>query len=109
MKATIEFDKDFVEMVASSGLSCPYWIDELRIVGDVKGKYTSEHIANGGTIKIRDYESGEWYTVTSKKFANAIGKYVQMLYVDKSVSGYLDDATAEQVFQIACFGDVIYG
>lgn len=109
MKTTIDLSNRFVEMVASSAMSDPYWIDGIEIVGEEKGWYYSEHLANGGTIKIHDLEENEWHTITNEQFVAAIGKYIQALYVDETLSGYLDDATAEMVLQIACFGDVIYG
>lgn len=107
---TIELSTEFIESVADAALSDPMWIDGIERVGDSKGEYASEHIANGGTIRIHDCEEDEWHTVTSNQFVAAIGKYIQMLYVDDSLSGcYLDDATAEIVFQLAVFGEVIYG
>lgn len=109
MKTTIDLSNSFVEMVASSALSDPYWIDGIEIVGEEKGWYYSEHLANGGTIKIHDLEENEWHTITNEQFVAAIGKYIQALYVDETLDGYLDDATAEMVLQIACFGEVIYG
>ena len=109
MKTTIELSNDFVEMVASSALLSPYWIDRAEIVGEEMGEYCSEHLANGGTIKIHDLEENKWHTVTNEQFVTAIGKYIQALYVDETLDGYLDDATAEMVLQIACFGEVIYG
>lgn len=109
METKLELSTDFVDMVASSALSAPYWIDEVRIVGEEKGEYYSEHLANGGTIEIHDLEGEKWHVVTCEQFVAAIGKYIQALYVDENISGYLDDATAEMVLQIACFGKVIYG
>lgn len=107
---TIKLSTSFIESVASAALSDPMWIDEARAEGDLLGKYLSEHIANGGTIRIHDCEEDEWHTVTSDQFVAAIGTYIQMLYVDESLSDcYLDDATAEIVFQLAVFGEVIYG
>lgn len=110
MKTEINLSTDFVEMVASGALDgCVYWADSCEFIGTPKGEYASEHLANGGAIKIHDSIENKWHTVTCKKFCFAIGKYIQMLYVDESISGYLDDATAETVLQLACFDDVIYG
>lgn len=106
---TIELSYEFIESVASASLSAPMWIDEVEAVGEHQGVYLSEHIANGGTIRIHDCEEDEWHTVTSKQFVAAIGKYIQMLFVDESLSDcYLDDATAEIVFQLAVFGELTY-
>lgn len=109
MKTTIDLSNSFVEMVAEGALLSPYWIDDIDIVGEERGEYYSEHLANGGAIKIHDLEEDKWHTVTNEQFVAAIGKYIQALYVDETLSGYLDDATAEMVLQIACFGEVIYG
>ena len=108
--ATIEFPKEFIIDIASYAMSDPLWIDKVEIEGERKGEYISDHIANGGTILMHDCEMDEWHTSTAKQCAQAVGTYIQMLYVDESLHGcYLDDATAEAVLQIAVFGDVIYG
>lgn len=109
MRTTVELSEKFIQSVAESALSDIYWVDEIKIIGERMGEYCSEHIANGGTVKLHDMEEDKWHTVTHEQFVTAIGKYIQALYVDETISGYLDDATAEMVFQIACFGDVIYG
>lgn len=107
---TIELSWDFIEQVADAAMSDPMWIDAAEAAGERQGKSLSEHIANGGTIRIHDCEEDEWHTITSEQFVAAIGKYIQMLYVDESLSDcYLDDATAEIVFQLAVFGEVTYG
>lgn len=109
MKTEINLSNEFVETVADSALLEPYWIDGIRMVGDECGECYSEHLANGGAIEIHDLEEDKWHTITNEQFVSAIGKYMQMLYVDQSIVGYLDDATAEMVLQIACFGEVVYG
>ena len=101
---------DLIDNVANAALTgCDYWCDGVRIVGTPLKKYASEHLASGGTIEVHVPDDEKWYEVTCEQFKAALLAYVWHIYIESNWVGYLDDATAEMVLQLCCFGDVIYG
>lgn len=110
MSATIELDADFVARVAEYAIEGADWAICFEMRDEPKGATVADHLANGGIIRFCEVNGGEKHQVDGAQFAQAIGTFLQRVYVDETLHFcYLDDATAEVVLQLAAFGEVVYG
>ena len=90
-----------------------YWCDSVEVKdNDYKGtKYASECISKGGVIIVNDYPPSN-IKVNKSSILQALvwlsnNKYTKVL--DRLINGGYDADDADVLFQVACFGRVIYG
>ena len=87
-----------------------YWCGGIKVKdGDYKGaKYASDCVSKGGTVIV----DGK-HEITKQKMLDALvwlaeNKYTKM--ADRLLDpGAYDAIDADAVFQVACFGEVVYG
>ena len=92
-----------------------YWCESIEVKdNDYKGcKYASECVSKGGTIIVTLYdECEEKAKITKKDISNALAwmsenKYTKCL--DRLLNDKYDADDSDVIFQVACFGKVIYG
>lgn len=96
-----------------------YWCSKAEVVGEYLGKYGSEQISRGGTLKLYDSEAEEIYELTKEKFLKGLERYVKnptysdfLEFVDHEVrldTGYADADVADTIIQYALFDEIVYG
>jgi hypothetical protein len=69
--------------------------------------------AGKGKITVQDMEQGGTYTVTAGDMTKAARKVLE-LYPKTAGAGYIreddiDAEAADMIFQVACFGEIVYG
>ena len=90
-----------------------YWCNEIKVKDDdYKGvKCASDVISKGGVIIVNDYPPSN-IKVDKNSILQALvwlsnNKYTKVL--DRLINGGYDADDADVLFQVACFGNVIYG
>ena len=85
-----------------------YWCDRIEIKdNDYKGtEYASECISKGGIIIIEDKEINKQNILDALVWLSN-NKYRYVL--DRLINGGYDADDVDTLFQVACFGNVIYG
>jgi hypothetical protein len=95
-----------------------YWCGCAEVVGDYLGEYASEQISRGGTLKLYDIEDeDEVYELTLEKFLNGFKLWIEggydncgALQQDGTVDCcYIDAACADEIVQLALFGEIVFG
>lgn len=91
-----------------------HWCESIEVKNnDYKGcKYASECISKGGTIIVTLYECKEKAEITKKDISKALtwlseNKYTKCL--NRLLNDNYDAGDSDVLFQVACFGKVIYG
>lgn len=92
-----------------------YWCNKSEVVGKYLGEYASEQISRGGSLMLFDYEAGAVYELTIEKFLNGFA-----LWVSEGHDSYgaitganvdccnIDGPCADEIIQLAIFGEVRY-
>jgi hypothetical protein len=92
-----------------------YWCREAKVVGEFLGECGSEQISRGGSLLLRDAESGERWELTLEKFLKGIELYIkesgQVMIEDFNLMdfGELDAGDTDCIVQYALFGKLVYG
>jgi len=91
-----------------------YWCEGIEVKdNDYKGtKYASECVSKGGKIIVSLYECKEKAEISKKDIYKALtwmskNKYTKCL--DRLLNDRYDADDSDVIFQVACFGKVIYG
>ena len=114
VKLTDEDIDDIMCAVLEGGIS--YWCRKAEVVGKYLGEYASEQISRGGTLLLHDAEEDEVYKLTLEKFIKGFELWVAGGYdtygaVCEGVvdTGEIDAEKADQICQLALFGEIIFG
>jgi len=85
-----------------------YWCDGIEVKDDdYKGtEYASHCISKGGTIIVEDKEINKQNILDALTWLSN-NKYTKVL--DRLINGGYDADDADVLFQVVCFGNVIYG
>jgi len=85
-----------------------YWCDGIKVKdNDYKGtEYASDCISKGGAIIVEDKEINKQSILDALTWLSN-NKYTKVL--DRLINGGYDADDADVLFQVVCFGDVIYG
>ena len=93
-----------------------YWCFKAEVVGDYLGKYASEQISRGGSLKLYDIENGEKYWLDREEFLNGFKLWVEnggdqygAVQGHKVDCCNIDAGCADAIIQYALFGEVMYG
>ena len=100
-----------------------YWCDKVEVIGERFGKYASEQIARGGTLRIygSDEISGAFnWLLNKEKFMKGLKKFLTedgeanecLCREDDGYSlecAYIDADGADIIIQNALFGEQVYG
>ena len=130
IKRTVTLTDEDIDDIMVSALEggITYWCYKAEVVGNYLGKYASEQISRGGSLKLYDFESGDKYWLTLDKFLDGFIFWVEQgydkygavsfnreydesgaVYRGEVDTGMIDGEAADCIIQLALFGDVIYG
>lgn len=108
-------DIDDIMVTALEG-GITYWCDEAEVVGGYLGKYASEQISRGGTLRLHDAESSDVWDLTRDKFIEGVKLWLEdgacdtgALIGSKIDTGSIDAECADAIIQFALFGEVTFG
>ena len=92
-----------------------YWCRQAKVVGKYLGRYASDQISCGGTLKLYDAESSDVWELTLDKFLNGMklaieqGIGLSVNPADGSIDTCEIDAdAADAIVQLALFGEVVF-
>ena len=118
-KTNIIITKDDIDDIMSTALEggITYWCDRCSVVGRYLGEYASEQIARGGTLRLRDCETGELFFLSLTKFVKGLKMFLEdnvyRLPLVKEYDGLhldcLDADDADQIIQYALFDEIVFG
>lgn len=123
MKMSLKIDvtgsqREIDDIMAIALDAITYWCDRVEVVGDeYYGKPASDQISRGGKLKLYDAEEDKQYTLTLLKLLKGIEAFIEwdrgaheIVNRDGEIDTYKIDAEiADQIIQLALFGDIIYG
>lgn len=107
---------DIMSIALEGGIT--YWCSYAEVVGgEYLGEYASDQISRGGKLKLYDAEEDKQYTLTLSKLLKGIEAFIEwdrgaheIVNHDGEIDTYKIDAEiADQIIQLALFGDIIYG
>lgn len=86
-----------------------YWCDGIEVKdNDYKGTdYASDCISKGGIIIVEEDKEISKENILDALVWLSLNKYTKVL--DRLLNQRYDAVDADVLFQVACFGDVIYG
>ncbi len=106
-------DIDDIMVTALEG-GITYWCDECVVEGEYLGKYASDQISRGGTLRLHEID-GDWQVLTKDKFMKGLATYiknhggVELFYYNELDVGNIDADAADSIIQYALFDDIVYG
>lgn len=94
-----------------------YWCDRARVDGDYRGTYASDQVSRGGGLFLHDSEENEEIYLNLENFLIGLHNYLEtdskiLVYKDGHLvvdTCQVDADIADQIIQLAIFGEVIYG
>lgn len=107
---------DIMSIALEGGIT--YWCSYVEVVGgEYLGEYASDQISRGGKLKLYDAEEDKQYTLTLLKLLKGIEAFIEwdrgdheLVTHDKRIDvSRIDAEIADQIIQLALFGDIIYG
>lgn len=104
---------DIMSAALDGGIT--YWCDQAEAIGGYLGKYASEQISRGGTLRLYDSEADSVYELTLDKFLNGVRLWIEneraftLTDAGQLDTGDIDALAADMIIQYALFSDVIYG
>lgn len=110
-------DEDISDiMVAALEGGISYWCNHVEVVGKYIGDYASDQIAGGGSLLLHDAEEDEVYELNLEKFIKGFELWVAggydtygAVYEGVIDTGEIDAEKADQICQLALFGEIIFG
>jgi hypothetical protein len=115
IKVTEQDIDDIITTAFEGGIT--YWCCKTEVVGGYKGKYASEQISRGGTVRLYDSVEDAVYDLTLENFMEGLTKAIEDNWYD-SYGWYdgnsidtcnVDANVADVIIQLALFDDVVYG
>lgn len=112
---TVEDIDDIMVCALEGGIN--YWCSEAEVIEEKSvADWGHEQIARGGVLMLHDAEEDMAYELTLEKFLNGFKLWVtQGMDFYGAVSGHevdcceIDASCADNIIQLALFGEVIYG
>lgn len=108
-------DIDDIMVTALEG-GITYWCGKAEVVGGYLGKYASEQISRGGTLRLHDAESSDVWDLTRDKFIEGFKRWLEdgssetgVLIGDEVDTSAIDAECADAIVQFALFGEVTFG
>lgn len=106
--------QDIDDIMVTALDSICYWCREAEVIGNYHGKYASDQISRGGTLRLHDAESAQTWELTLEKFLNGVKLYFEQgchVNVEDNAIDTCDiDANdADCIVQFAVFGEVVFG
>ena len=114
IKLTQQDIDDIVCAALEGGVN--YWCWKVEVVGGkYLGEWASDQISRGGWIRFYDSETEDNWLLTLKKFLNGFRLWVEKgmdhgACADGKVDCcMIDAADADNIVQLALFGDIVFG
>lgn len=112
---TVEDIDDIMVAALEGGIT--YWADAADVVEELRvADWGHEQIARGGSLLIHDQEEDKTYELTLEKFLTGFKLWVEQgLDHYNAVCGHtvdcceIDASCADNIIQLALFGEVLYG
>lgn len=106
-KITKSISRQEIDDIMDSAMQgIAYWADEVRIKNSSNHDdvdYTSEEISRNGVLEIHNSEDDMWHELTLEKFLKGMS-----LKDNHDYENY-DANDADDIIQLALFGEIIYG
>ena len=112
---TVEDIDDIMACALEGGIN--YWADSADVIESLRvAPWGHEQIARGGVLLIHDQEEGMTHELTLEKFLTGF-----KLWVEQGLDHYnavcgktvdcceIDGTCADNIIQLALFGEVLYG
>lgn len=119
VQMTVNFKQEDVDDIMCSALEggITYWCNCAEVAEkEYYGEFASEQISRGGSLRLYDFEEGKPHILNLEKFIDGFKKWLSEGYdrygaVQKGEIDCcdIDAECADQIVQMALFGDVIYG
>lgn len=121
MEFKVRITDDDIDDIMVSALEggIVYWCYRAETVGKPKGKYASDQISRGGTLRLYDREDESVYELTKEKLVKGIAMYLEnptqsdvLEVIDHELrldTSYVDADVSDCMVQYALFDDIIYG
>lgn len=117
--------EDIVDVMDAAGYGINGWADAILHVGDWLGEDTCEHLANGGTVKIRlrepiDDSGKTCYEMDREMLLKGIKMWMSLSEDAPAAlfhngvryeldTGDVDGESADEIIQYALFGELVFG
>lgn len=92
------------------------WCSAANVIGEYLGEYGSEQISRGGEVEMCDRESDDKWILNKEKFLNGVKLWIEKGYNprgsvrDGKIDTYeLDAQDADNIVQLALFGEIVFG
>lgn len=119
LQREITMSQDDIDDIVCTALEggITWWCCKAEVVEDeYYGKYTSDQISRGGSLRLYDIETEESYLLTLEKLLEGIKTayahgYLGHLFDDDGKLDFfqVDGAAADVIVQCALFGEVQFG
>ena len=121
MEFKVRITDDDIDDIMVSALEggIVYWCYRAETVGKPQGKYASDQISRGGTLRLYDREDENVYELTKEKLVKGIAMYLEnptqsdvLEVIDHELrldTSYVDADVSDCMVQYALFDDIIYG
>lgn len=98
-----------------------YWCNRVEVVGDYLGRYPSEQISRGGTLRLYESDDGIVFDLTQENFLEGVKLYMEEVtnssnILDTNEEGEccvdpsnVDVIVADAIIQFAVAGYLMYG
>lgn len=113
-------DIDDIMITALEG-GINYWCNRVEVVGDYLGRYPSEQISRGGTLRLYESDDGIVFDLTQENFLEGVKLYMEEVtnssnILDTNEEGEccidpsnVDAIVADAIIQFAVAGYLMYG
>ncbi len=108
-------DVDDIMCGSMEGGITPMWCRRVDVIGEYLGEYASEQISRGGTLRLFDCESDEFWDLDLEKFLKGFGLWLSSrkdptLYFEGGDvdTCSIDAIDADLIVQFSLFGEQVF-
>ena len=113
-------DIDDIMITALEG-GINYWCNRIEVVGDYLGRYPSEQISRGGTLRLYESDDGIVFDLTQENFLEGVKLYMEEVTNSSNIldtneedeccidPSNVDAIVADAIIQFAVAGYLMYG
>jgi hypothetical protein len=113
-------DIDDIMITALEG-GINYWCNRVKVIGDYLGRYPSEQISRGGTLRLYESDDGIVFDLTQENFLEGVKMYMEEVTNSSNIldineegercidPSNVDAIVADAIIQFAVAGYLMYG
>jgi hypothetical protein len=113
-------DIDDIMITALEG-GINYWCNRVEVIGDYLGRYPSEQISRGGTLRLYESDDGIVFDLTQENFLEGVKMYMEEVTNSSNIldtneeneycidPSNVDAIVADAIIQFAVAGYLMYG